>query len=222
MHRSSHTETPPRAVVLATWTFRTAHSTDAAVLPDGCRDLIVADRGGARRWFSAELASHAYVVEIEAGTELQGLRLRPGARIRHDALCRFMKGRDASTLLENDAVLEFVEVPGGIREILDCLATAEHGLLRCARALGVTPRTLQRTVKAATGESPSFWSQLARVRRAARGLALGTTLAGLADEHGYADQAHMTRDIRRWMGVTPTRFAADRARCAAIRDPGYG
>lgn len=221
MTESSLASSRTRGVVLTAWTFRAVRSAEAPVLPDGCRDVIVATRGASRRWFTAELAAGAYAVGIEAGTTLLGLRLRPGARIRHDALRRFMEGRDPTALLDHEVLPEFVDFSGGIAEILECLATPDRGLPSYARALGVTPRTLQRTVRAATSEPPSFWSQLARVRRTARALVPGAALAELADEHGYADQSHMTREIARWMGVTPKRFAADPHRRALVHDLGY-
>lgn len=33
-------------------------------------------------------------------------------------------------------------------------------------------------------------------------------LAELAVDHGFADQAHMTREFRQWLGTTPTRVLA--------------
>lgn len=57
---------------------------------------------------------------------------------------------------------------------------------------GVTPRTARRLAR--------FERSLADVRR--RHL----PLAAAAARHGYADQAHLTRDWRELLGVTPTEF----------------
>lgn len=77
-----------------------------------------------------------------------------------------------------------------------------------ARLLKVPSRTLRRLVTQSTGLSPAT---LARVLRFRRCLRLRTadsslTLAALAHEAGYADQAHMTREFRMFGGFSPARF----------------
>jgi len=42
----------------------------------------------------------------------------------------------------------------------------------------------------------------------------------VAHAHGYADQAHMSRDLGRWFGLTPTALRRDPARVARLADPG--
>lgn len=39
-------------------------------------------------------------------------------------------------------------------------------------------------------------------------MARGVDLAALADETGYADQSHMTRDFTRIYGLSPARYRA--------------
>jgi AraC-like DNA-binding protein len=75
-----------------------------------------------------------------------------------------------------------------------------------ARAVGVAPRTLHRDVVAWTGLAPKT---LARVLRFRAALArLGSTppgsLARVAQELGYADQAHMAREFREFAGMPPS------------------
>lgn len=72
-----------------------------------------------------------------------------------------------------------------------------------ADALGIGARRLHRRSLAAFGYGPKT---LARVLRLQRALALarnGTPLAETAARTGYADQAHLTRDVRELAGATP-------------------
>ena len=68
----------------------------------------------------------------------------------------------------------------------------------------MSERTLRRRIKTATGASPRFWVGLHRVRLAGRALMFtNDPIANVAFAAGYADQAHMTREMRRWFRVTP-------------------
>lgn len=60
-----------------------------------------------------------------------------------------------------------------------------------------------------TGFPPRFWLALAHVYRTGRTLHEFDNLADAAMALGYADQAHMTRDPKRWLGVTPCRQSID-------------
>lgn len=73
-----------------------------------------------------------------------------------------------------------------------------------AAETGLDPRTLHRRCRHLFGYGPKT---LARILRMGRALALaraGTPLAEVAARCGYADQAHLTRDVRDLAGVPPT------------------
>lgn len=87
---------------------------------------------------------------------------------------------------------------------------------RLAHELGVSSRQLQRRFVAAVGYGPKTFQRIARFQRL---LALGRSaelrgrvsapaqlgqLGALALAAGYADQAHMTRDVRELAGRTPS------------------
>jgi AraC-like DNA-binding protein len=81
---------------------------------------------------------------------------------------------------------------------------------RCLRALGVTPKTLQRTLRF------QGFLALAQAASSPRGPRNAYGLSGLATEVGYADQAHLTRECVRLTGQTPVALlhgAADRCAC---------
>lgn len=90
-----------------------------------------------------------------------------------------------------------------------------------ARGLGVTLRNLQARFLAAVGMTPKEYARVRRLQALLRTLdAEPSTIADAAARHGYADQAHATRDIARF-GTTPARLARalreDRGGESAIR-----
>jgi AraC-like DNA-binding protein len=75
-----------------------------------------------------------------------------------------------------------------------------------ARA-GLHLRELQRWFKDAVGISPKWMIQRYRLHEALLALeGKQRTIAQLAAELGYADQAHFTRDFRALIGVAPSRY----------------
>ncbi|MET0337805.1 MAG: AraC family transcriptional regulator [Caulobacter sp.] len=68
---------------------------------------------------------------------------------------------------------------------------------------GLAPETVSRGFRQVFGVSPKRFRLEARARRAWRGLAHASTLASLAADTGFADQAHMTRAVTQLTGRTP-------------------
>lgn len=85
-----------------------------------------------------------------------------------------------------------------------------------ASGLGVSPRTLHRRFRAATGLSPKEFARIQRVRRATVTAmrAAGQSWSAVALEHGYTDQAHLTREFSALTGLTPERLLARLRRTA--------
>jgi AraC-like DNA-binding protein len=78
-----------------------------------------------------------------------------------------------------------------------------------AATVGVVPRTLQRHFRNRTGLAPKRYAAVQRFSGALRQVALGgKSLAEIASEAGYSDQAHLTTDLGRHAGVSPGRFRA--------------
>lgn len=89
---------------------------------------------------------------------------------------------------------------------LAALVCADMSVAELADRLGLTVRQVHRHCVEEFGLPPSVLRRVARLHRAARlhreGGA-GSGLAGLALGAGYADQAHMSREIRALTGLTP-------------------
>ncbi len=76
-----------------------------------------------------------------------------------------------------------------------------------AAETGISAEHLARTFRARYGLSPADYRAEHRFRHALKGLVEGHTAAAAAFDSGYSDQAHMTRDFRRRIGMTPMRLA---------------
>jgi AraC-like DNA-binding protein len=78
-----------------------------------------------------------------------------------------------------------------------------------ARTLGMSPKTLLRRTTDLYGMSPKLMLRLARVHSVLRRLhgdrgSRGPSLAAIAQDHGFVDQAHLAREFRVLVGQTPT------------------
>jgi AraC-like DNA-binding protein len=96
--------------------------------------------------------------------------------------------------------------------ILQALSQAsgsgEGRIGRAASGLALSERSLRRHCEALFGLGPRTLDRILRFQRALRGLRSGgTPLAELAGRCGYADQAHLSREVRRMAGLTPRRLA---------------
>ncbi len=97
----------------------------------------------------------------------------------------------------------------------------DHGMRRAEDAAahaGVELRTLQRQFRRYVGVSPKWVARRYRLHEVAQRLTESSppSLAELAAELGYADQAHFSRDFSEVVGCAPGPYAA-RARAAAGR-----
>ncbi|MEV8125967.1 helix-turn-helix domain-containing protein [Streptomyces sp. NPDC085944] len=207
------------------WTNSPTGSGPGRVLPDGCMDLLWHDG----RLLVAGPDTRAHVTEGTQGpwagvrfcpgtapallgvpaAELRDRRvaltdLWPAARARR-LTARVNAAPDPATGLEEAALSRAADsgppdpLPARIVAALD----AGRPVSATADALGVGARTLHRRSLAAFGYGPKT---LARVLRLQRALALardGTPLAETAALTGYADQAHLARDVRDLTGLPP-------------------
>lgn len=79
---------------------------------------------------------------------------------------------------------------------IDSLAGEQH----------VSRRQMERDFGRWIGTSPRHLSQVARVQAVSRKAQSGASLADIAADVGFADQAHMSRVVRQLTGLTPLRF----------------
>lgn len=211
------------AVVLEVWQHAPRQAQSGCVLPDGCCDLIWHRLpNGRSNWFVTRLYDRATPLEVVAGEHFCGYRLQPGSRVNEINLLNALQDRSDPDAVDVLGLLDAcVSLDPELTEALDCLAGA-GSIASATRQLGISERSLERWVRLRTGRTPSYWRQLARVRRTARSLSHSMmTLVDIAFEHGYADQAQMSRDFQRWFGVSPRAFRHDPVLQALIAAPGF-
>jgi AraC-like DNA-binding protein len=207
---------------------------DVRIPPDGCVDLIVRVEAGVVTPYVYGPTDAYDDVTLPVGILIAGVRFRAGVGpLALDVRGAELAGR--SIALDDIApraarLLRDVEpTPAGLRARLDDVAAMlaaaarphrEHeraaravaaiagGAERVstiARDLGASERTLHRDFLLAVGLAPKVFARVARARRAAEALAAGAPPGDTAFACGYADQAHLTRELVALHGITPAR-----------------
>lgn len=114
-----------------------------------------------------------------------------------DALCDLLP-IDEEGLLVN-RIVAWVEDHPGVRRVTEI-----------ADRFGLGERSLQRLLLRRVGLSPKWLIQRRRLHAAVEAIKSGRgSLADVAADLGYSDQAHFTRDFRAVTGRTPGDYAAD-------------
>ena len=214
-------------VVRCLW-LREGSGDEVLVLPDGCLDVLVRDG----RALIAGPDTAPVPVTVAPGELVAGVRLRPGAggaalgvpadelrdrRVTLEALWG-AAGRETGERAGNDPVALVDALRGRL-----AAAAPDPRVLAAARRLGRAPATpvpalaaavglgerqLRRRFDAAVGYGPKTLARIARFRRALALMLAGEPPAAAALAAGYADQAHMTRELRALAGATPAALTA--------------
>ena len=207
------------------WT-RTADGAARWVLPDGCLDvmwdgakLVVAGPDTGPHLGDAVKGTSLVAVRFDSGVGPAVLGL-PADAVRnervsladvlpHDEVERLAEsllaadnGTTADRRLERWAASRLAAGPGpddAMRRVVELLDDGVR-VADVADTIGLGERQLHRRSLAAFGYGPKV---LARIRRLQRALALahsGTAFARTAADAGYADQAHLAREVRALAG----------------------
>ncbi|MFF4157116.1 DUF6597 domain-containing transcriptional factor [Streptomyces sp. NPDC001678] len=210
----------PRAVV---WTRGAEGGEAVTVLPDGCMDLLWTEG----RLLVAGPDTRAYRLGIGARGPWAGVRFHPGTapallgvpahelRDRRVDLADIWSGAevrrlaervdaapDPAAALEDLALRLAADAPPSdplLRAVVASLV-AGRSVAATAESVGLGARRLHRLALNAFGYGPKT---LARILRLQRALALardGVPFAETAARAGFADQAHLARDVRELAG----------------------
>lgn len=136
-----------------------------------------------------------------------------GAMLRLLRVASLQSGPHASTddlLHETLAALPTTTLPhhkaapAWLRHVREALEVEPKTVASLAAEVGVHPVHLAREFRKSFGQTPSQYRRSARLRRTAVSLSdTRRTLAETSQLAGYADQAHMNREIRSTTGLTP-------------------
>lgn len=115
-----------------------------------------------------------------------------------------IRGGDAAPWRSAVATRTEIAMVEAAREAITARHPDSTGLVPLARMLGVSPYRLSRTFHRIMGMPLTRFRNQARISTALDRLEEGeTSLARLAADLGFADQAHLTRTIRAHVGHTP-------------------
>ncbi|MFG1791266.1 helix-turn-helix domain-containing protein [Nocardia sp. NPDC049149] len=219
-------ERPSRFGRAVVWT-RTVTALDAGmpVLPDGCIDLLWV--GG--RLVIAGPDSTAHHPEAAVGTRYVGMRFFPGtapallgvpahelrdqrvelADVWSAAVARRLADElgdadDPVAGLERLALRRAREVAPPDPLLRRVVAALDNGWTvgATAEAVGLNARMLHRRSLAAFGYGPKTLARVLRLQRAVARVRDGMSFAETAASTGYADQAHLAREVRDLTGMS--------------------
>jgi AraC-like DNA-binding protein len=215
-YREHSSPTPWRDLVETAWVVD-GPGDPVRVLPDGCMDLIRMDG----RIVVAGPDTTASI--SQRGPEpFVGLRFRPGVlprllgvpaaelRDQRIALDELRPVRPRPRLTEVVADLAATRprretAPWSLPTLSHVTSRLAAGasVADVAREIDWSGRTLQRQCDAIYGYGPATLRRILRFRRAVRMLRAGRPFAAVATDAGYADQPHLSREVRELSGVSP-------------------
>ncbi|MEV6110419.1 helix-turn-helix transcriptional regulator [Streptomyces sp. NPDC051940] len=214
------------------------------VLPDGCMDLI----WSSGTLLVAGPDTRAHLGQDAPGAEHAALRFAPGqgavllgvpavelrdTRVPLDALWptaearrlaeRIGEAADRGAVLERVAgrLLARAEPPEPYLPAVVRGLRAGRSVAEVSAAAGVGERTLHRRSLAVFGYGPKTLARVLRMNRALELVREGRPFAEVAALAGYADQAHLSRDVKALAGVPLGRLSrADGQGDRAAASPG--
>jgi AraC-like DNA-binding protein len=204
-----YAERPAPAGLACLWTRTVAEPTVQRVVPDGCTDLMWMPATGAL--FVAGPDTHAQLAAVAPGT-LYGVRLPPGAfpsvfgvpaHAVRDLRVPLSELVPSARLTSFSSMVAFC----ASRVVVDPVLAGTASLLRTADVataaweIGLSSRQLRRRCLDAFGYPPKVLQRVLRFDAAMRLAWDGVPFAAVATEAGYADQAHLAREVRSLAGV---------------------
>jgi AraC-like DNA-binding protein len=227
---SGYRERParPGLGLACTWTQSPAGGAEPyvqRVVPDGCMDLIWWERTGDIQVAGPDTGPH--LAELVPGERLVAVRFRPGMAppvlgrpadavrdgrvplrelwgVGAEALSSALASATDPERVLQDAVAGRMRPPDPIVPALVASLAGATPVREAADRLGLSERQLRRRSLSAFGYPPKVLQRILRFQEALSLARRGVPYAQVAAVAGYADQAHLAREIRDLAGVTIT------------------
>jgi AraC-like DNA-binding protein len=197
--------------------WQTLDQTDGTYLAaaDACWDLVFTATPRWSRVLLSGPSSRPTPVPYEAGNRNVGVRFTHGTYFTHvepHSMCDRtialpMHDRHTFGLANRSWPMPAYPEVDELIHAFDTAGLLAHDPVIDAALHGqetaVSPRSVQRHFTRITGLSPRHVRQISRAREAVTRLRAGEAIAEVAYELGYADQSHLTRDVKRLTGYTP-------------------
>jgi len=199
--------------------WRTHDTSDGTYLAaaDACWDMIFIRSEFGNRSLLSGPSSTITPVPYRAGNRNVGIRFRRGSFLTHVAATTMVDTTEQLPMPTSESfLLAGQEWPMPTFETVDDLVAdlerrellADDPVVMAALRgddPGLTRRSVQRHVAQVTGLTVNQIRRIVRARNAAERLARGDRILDVAHDLGFADQAHLTREVRRMTGFTPGR-----------------
>jgi AraC-like DNA-binding protein len=194
------------------------------ILPDGCLDLVwdgrrlfVAGPDATARWHGSRAGTSYVALRFSGGLgpALLGVAAHElrGQTVGLEALWPSRPARGLFERIAADPVARLAEWAAEVAAAREgdplgrrvfAMASAGMPVALMADRLGVTARQLHRRCLPVFGYGPRRLVRVLRLGRALQAARHGAPLAQVAAGCGYADQAHLCREVRALAGTTPT------------------
>lgn len=205
--------TPELEAIASVWTGSASEITPRTVLADPCISIILVKSAS-----SAEVILRGPETKprgdiLLPGYTWTGIRLQPGIQLKNFPTQQFTDKfqtlpADTDGRFQFEGTLlqfpDFTNAEQLIEQMYD-LGYISGKVLNSQELprQGMSPKTYSRFIKQSTGLSPYKLHQLQRMAEALRLLRRGMPAATVASELGFADQAHLTRAAKQYLGHTP-------------------
>jgi AraC-like DNA-binding protein len=197
--------------------WRTHDTSDGTYLAaaDACWDMIFIRSQHGNRVLLSGPSSKITPVPYRAGNRNVGIRFHRGTFLTHVRASTMVDTTEALPMPTSVSFLLAGEewpmpgydtADGFIAELERRELLSDDPIVIAALsgdAAGTSTRSIQRHTSHATGLTAKRIRQIVRARAASERLQRGESILHVTHDLGYADQAHLTRDLKRLTGYTP-------------------
>ena len=200
------------------WRGRTERAGSRIAPAGGCWVMLVERQDSRLRLSVVGPMTKAMPMQYAGGVEFLAIKFKPGTYMPHlpvrnllDAVVILPEAASKSFWL-NGSAWQFPDYENAdtfVDRLVREGPLVRDGVVDAVlqgRPLTLSSRSVQRRFLQATGLTHSSIRQIARARQAMTLLQQGTSILDTVYEAGYADQPHLTKSLRHFIGQTPAQI----------------